>query len=138
MSQVTTFRALLLRGATGVAGVFAALLAATASGCVTDFKGQTCDPFVTFEDEEGNQYCPDATAPGACDAVVDVLLTQASLCSGLDRASVEAEFNAPFACEDAIATKPAFEACIAQISTEPCDGANAVLPAACSGAVIFR
>lgn len=108
---------------------------AFASGCAVDVKGDQCPLADAYQTDDGDTYCEDPLAPENCERLVDTLIDRTSDCSGLDRQSIEEEFDAPFNCDDAVATTTAFEDCVSELEEAECDGSAPVLPDSCTGVV---
>ncbi len=103
--------------------------------CTVDTKGDQCPLAEAYQTEDGETYCEDPLAPENCERLVDTLIDRTSVCSGLDRQSIEEEFEAPFDCSDAVATTTEFEDCVADLEEAPCEGSAPVLPDNCNGVV---
>ncbi len=113
-----------------------ALCGAVITGaCTTDERGNQCPLSEAYQTDDGETYCEDPLAPEDCERLVSVILDRTSECSGIDRQSLEAEFDAPFDCDDAVATTTAFDDCVEGIETGECVDITVAFPESCQGVV---
>ena len=111
--------------------------------CVTDVKGESCGLGDAMVDADGTTYCPDANAPADCEAAFDTIIEAFVNCA--DGAFTEEELRNEIDqestlgdCDYAVATSVTYDDCLDSLSAPECnDDGYAVLPEACTGAVLM-